>query len=194
MSTPGPIPKQFDKKNILKKLLLLTHISFNTLDTIRLSRLFYNASKQIVKELKNDQINTFFEFLNKLQDLSLNVRIGLVSIGVATTRIAILIRSTYISLMSRKDLTLKELTWLNIRDLLKGYIYYNSHGKIIAKNTPPKDYHAILGVSKKASLQEIKKAYRKESLKNHPDKNIDKLQSHIKMIEINEAYKKLTSK
>ena len=92
MSTPGPIPKQFDKKNILKKLLLLTHISFNTLDTIRLSRLFYNASKQIVKELKNDQINTFFEFLNKLQDLSLNVRIGLVSIGVATTRIAILIR------------------------------------------------------------------------------------------------------
>jgi len=50
-----------------------------------------------------------------------------------------------------------------------------------------KDYYKSLGVEKKASNKEIKKAFRKLALKYHPDKNPDKDTSK-KFQEIAEAY------
>ena len=50
-----------------------------------------------------------------------------------------------------------------------------------------KDYYKILGVDKKASVDEIKKAYRKLALKYHPDKNPNNKAAEEKFKEINEA-------
>lgn len=50
-----------------------------------------------------------------------------------------------------------------------------------------KDYYQILGVSRSATADEIKKAYRKMALKYHPDKNSDP-GAEEKFKEIAEAY------
>lgn len=55
-----------------------------------------------------------------------------------------------------------------------------------------KDYYKILGVDRKASEGEIKRAYRKLALQYHPDRNPDDKQAEEKFKEINEAYQVLS--
>ena len=50
------------------------------------------------------------------------------------------------------------------------------------------DYYKILGVSKSASANEIKKAYRKLAMKYHPDQNKGNKEAEAKFKEISEAY------
>ena len=55
-----------------------------------------------------------------------------------------------------------------------------------------RDYYEVLGVDKKASADEIKKAYRKLAKKYHPDLHPDDESAHKKFTEINEAYEVLS--
>jgi len=55
-----------------------------------------------------------------------------------------------------------------------------------------KDYYKVLGISKSASQEEIKKSYRKLAIKYHPDKNNNNPNAEEKFKEISEAYQVLS--
>ncbi|MBK8393016.1 MAG: DnaJ domain-containing protein [Saprospiraceae bacterium] len=57
-----------------------------------------------------------------------------------------------------------------------------------------KDYYYILGIESDASEDEIKKAYRKLSVKFHPDKNEGDKFFENRFKEIQEAYETLSNK
>jgi len=54
-----------------------------------------------------------------------------------------------------------------------------------------KDYYDILGIEKKASQDDVKKAYRRLAKKNHPDANPNNKKAEEKFKEANEAYEVL---
>ena len=55
-----------------------------------------------------------------------------------------------------------------------------------------KDYYASLGIQQGASEDEIKKAFRKQAIKYHPDKNQGDEAAEAKFKEVNEAYQVLS--
>ena len=62
-------------------------------------------------------------------------------------------------------------------------------------NINSNDYYQILGISKNANDDEIRKAYKREALKYHPDKNINnKEEAEKNFKKVNDAYSILSDK
>jgi len=55
-----------------------------------------------------------------------------------------------------------------------------------------KDYYKVLGLEKGASVEDIKKAYRKLAMKHHPDRNQDDKAAEERFKEVSEAYSVLS--
>lgn len=60
------------------------------------------------------------------------------------------------------------------------------------KKSQRKDYYKILGIEKDAGDSEIKKAYRRQALVNHPDKNPDDPDAEARFKDVGEAYATLS--
>ena len=56
----------------------------------------------------------------------------------------------------------------------------------------PKDYYELLGVSRDISKEDLKKAYRKKAVENHPDRNQNDTEAEKRFKEISEAYSVLS--
>ena len=59
-------------------------------------------------------------------------------------------------------------------------------------NMAKRDYYEVLGVSKSASADEIKKSYRRLAMKHHPDRNVDDESAGARFKEAKEAYEVLS--
>ncbi|ODV81850.1 dnaJ-like protein in endoplasmic reticulum [Suhomyces tanzawaensis NRRL Y-17324] len=64
---------------------------------------------------------------------------------------------------------------------------------LLALHVLAKDYYKVLGLDKTCNDKQIKSAYKKLSLKYHPDKNPNDDEAHDKFLEVGEAYEVLSN-
>ena len=77
---------------------------------------------------------------------------------------------------------------------MPGLLWSDRRAGVRLNKMAKRDYYEILGVPKDAPADDIKKAYRKEALKYHPDRNPGNKEAEEKFKAAAEAYEVLSDK
>lgn len=101
--------------------------------------------------------------------------------------------------MEQYEEAVRDYEKLTKMDRNQEYRQLLKQAKLELKKSKRKDYYKILNVSKDASEEEIKKSYKKEALKHHPDRHAEaddatKAEEEIQFKEVGEAYSVLSDK
>jgi len=101
--------------------------------------------------------------------------------------------------MEQYEEAVRDYEKLTKMDHNQEYRHMLKNAKLELKKSKRKDYYKILGVAKDSTEDEIKKAYRKEALKHHPDRHAEaddatKAEEEVKFKEVGEAYSILSDK
>lgn len=130
-------------------------------------------------------------------------KLGRVNEAVSDCSAALELDPTYLKALLRRAKCYMELQQFEeaVRDYEKASKMDKSreiknllnNAKLELKKSQRKDYYKILGVSKNASTEDIKKAYRKRALVHHPDRHAnatdtEKQEQEKKFKEVGEAY------
>jgi DnaJ-domain-containing protein 1 len=113
---------------------------------------------------------------------------------LANYRISWRLQDIFISSVKRAQKANEEInaqrSMADNADRIVDSIYNNDFEKNRNKPgiSPKKDYYEILGVSKSATKEEIKEAYRKKAKQYHPDINPNNNEAEAKFREATEAY------
>ena len=94
----------------------------------------------------------------------------------------------------RRQIALRPSRWTVVAphaDELRFGLYDGTQGMPVS--VTKRDYYEVLGVSRSASDQELKSAYRKLAMQHHPDKNPGNREAEDNFKELNEAYGVLSS-
>lgn len=164
---------------------------------------FREAHKLYTEALEIDPLNADINSKLLYNRALMNSKIGSIRDAIADCNVALKTNPAYLKVIllrakchtdmenyeeSVKDYeaALKIERTIEIKNALK-------EAKIALKRSKRKDYYKILGIDKRASDDEIKKAYRKRALVHHPDRHAsaseeEKREQEKKFKEIGEAY------
>ncbi|EER01512.1 hypothetical protein Pmar_PMAR027018 [Perkinsus marinus ATCC 50983] len=137
-----------------------------------------------------------FELAPRTRPVS--VRIGVVDVGLASITADEFDEDLAVPMLT--ELSVEEVNLGLPRASNLGYVravmgklpVLKAQARSFATQCGPKDYYSVLGVSRNASQDDIKKAYRKQAMKWHPDRNPDKRDAAEERFKnIGEAYQTL---
>lgn len=172
-------------------------------NTLFKSGQFRDAAAIYTEALQIDEFNTRMNSKLYYNRALVNSKIGNLKDSIADCSKVLELDSKYLKALLLRARCYNDLEKFDecVRDYENAYQIQKSadiknllrEAKFALKKSKRKDYYKILGVSKSATDDEIKKAYKKKAMIHHPDRHSnlseeEKKEQEVKFKEVGEAY------